>query len=191
MGGGKVAQAPYTVTCRRAPQPTAPATCTVAPSPMISSHACPAHKLPACVTCKRLCLSAAVCCAKGQHAPGYVDRRPLSKVCQTHGLPPCPHCTLMQRGVRHCCQHGHHKVNTLHKGLRKRTALAPAGANKRPRLQSAAPTHLRIQLRSPHLPPAPPAPKPQRPKSPIPPSPLAPRPQGMQVDDGDTAVSQW
>ena len=80
MGGGKAAQAPYTVTRRRAPQPTAPATCVVAPSPMTSSHACPAHKLLACVTCKRLRLSAAVCCAKGHHAPGYVDRRPLSKV---------------------------------------------------------------------------------------------------------------
>ena len=55
MGGGKAAQAPYTVTRRRAPQPTAPATCDLAPSPMISSHACLAHKLPACVTCKRLC----------------------------------------------------------------------------------------------------------------------------------------
>ena len=59
-GGGKAAQAPYTVTRRRTPQPTAPATCDLAPSPMISSHACPAHKLPACVTCKRLRQSAAV-----------------------------------------------------------------------------------------------------------------------------------
>ena len=81
-------------------------------------------------------------------APGYVDHRPLSKVCQAHGLPPCPRCSLMQRGVRHCCQRGHHKVNTPHKGLAKRTALAPAGANKRPRLQSAAPAHSRMQLRS-------------------------------------------
>ena len=129
MGGGKAAQAPYTVTRRRAPPPTAPAACNLAPSPMISSHACAAHKLPACVTCKRLRLSAAVCCARGHNAPGYVDRRPLTKVCQAHGLPPCPRCSLMQRGVRHCCQRGHHKVNTPHKGLSKRTAPAPAGAN--------------------------------------------------------------
>ena len=188
MGGGKAAQAPYIVTRRRAPPPTAPATCNLAPSPMISSHACPAHKLPACVTYKPLRLSAAVCCARGHHAPGYVDRRPLSKVCQMHGLPPCPRCSLMQRGVRHCCQRGHHKVNTPHKGLGKRTAPAPAGANKRPRLQPAAPAHSRMQLRSPHLPPTPPAPKRRRPKSPIPPSPPAPRPQGMQVDDDDTTV---
>ena len=107
FGGGKAAQAPYTDTRRRAPQPTAPATCVVAPSPMTSSHACPAHKLPACVTCKRLHLSATVCCAKGHHALGYVDRRPLSKVCLAHGQPTCPRCTLMQRGVRHCCQRGH------------------------------------------------------------------------------------
>ena len=188
MGGGKAAQAPYAVTRRRAPQPTAPATCVVAPSPMTSSHTCPAHKLPACVTCKRLRLSAAVYFAKGHHVPGYVDRRPLSKVRQTHGLPPCPRCTLMQRGVRHCCQCGHHKVNTPHKGLGKRTAPAPAGTNKRPQLQLAAPAHSRMQLRSPHLPPTPPAPKRRRPKSLIPPSLPAPRPQGMQVDDGDTAV---
>ena len=188
MGGGKATQAPYTVTRWRAPEPTALATCVVAPSPMTSSHACLAHKLPACVTCKRLRLSAAVCCAKGHHAPGYVDRSPLSKVCQVHGLPPCPRCTSMQRGVRHYCQRGHHKVNTPHKGLGKRTAPAPAGANKRPRLRSAAPAHSRMQLRSPHLPPTPPAPKRRRPKSPIPPPPPAPRPQGMQVDDGDTAV---
>ena len=51
-----------------------PATCVVAPSPMTSSHACLAHKLVACITCKQLRLSAAVCCAKGHHAPGYVDR---------------------------------------------------------------------------------------------------------------------
>ena len=129
MGGGKAAQAPYTVTRMRAPQPTATATCDLVPSPMISSHACAAHKLPACVTCKRLRQSAAVCCARGHHAPGYVDRRPLSKVCQAHGLPPCPSCSLMQRGVRHCCQRGDHKVGTPHKGLGKRAAPAPAGAN--------------------------------------------------------------
>ena len=134
MGGSRTAQAPYTVTRRRAPSPTAPATCDLAPSPMISSHACRAHKLPACVTCKRLRLSAAVCCARRHHAPGYVDRRRLSKVSQAHGLPPCPRCSLMQRGVRRCCPCGHHKVNTPHKGLGKRTAPAPAGANKRPRL---------------------------------------------------------
>ena len=176
MGGGKAAKAPYKGTRRRAPQLTAPATCVMAPSPMTSSHACPAHKLPTCVTCKRLRLSAAVCCAKGHHAPRYVDRTPLSKVCQTHGLPPCPRWTLMQRGVRHSCQRGHHKVNTPHKGLGKRTAPAPAGANKRPRLQLAAPAHLRMQLRSPHLPPTTPAPKRWRPKSPppsVPPSPTA------------------
>ena len=188
MGGGKAAQAPYTVTRRRAPQLTAPATCIAVPSPMMSAHACPAHRLPACVTCKRLRLSAAVCCAKGHHAPGYVDRRPLSKVCQTHGLLPCPRCTLMQRGVRHCCQRGHHKVNTPHKGLGKRTAPAPVGANKRPRLQSAALAHSRMHPGSPHLPPTPPAPKRRRLKPPIPPSPPGPRPRGMQVDDDDTAV---
>ena len=188
MGGGKAAQAPYTVTRRRAPQPTAPATCDLAPSPMISSHACLAHKLPACVTCKRLRKSAAVCCAKGHHAPWYVDRRPPSKVCPAHGLPPCPRCSLMQRSVRHCCQHGHHKVNTPHKGLGKRTVPAPAGTNKRPRLQLATPAHSWMQLRLPHLPPTLPTPKRRRPKSPIPPSPPAPRPQGMQVDDDDTAV---
>ena len=105
-GGRKVAQAPYTVTRRRPPGPTATATCITVPSPITSVHACPAHRLPACVTCKRLRLSAATCCAKGHHAPGYVDRRPLSKVCQANGLPPCPHCTLMQRGVRR--QRGHH-----------------------------------------------------------------------------------
>ena len=103
VGGGKAAQAPYTVTRRRAPQPTAPAACIAVPSPMVSAHACPAHKLPPCVTCKRLGLSAAACCAKGRHAPGYVDRRPPSRVCQTHGLLPCPRYTLMQRGVQHCC----------------------------------------------------------------------------------------
>ena len=81
MGGGKATQAPYTVTRRRAPQPTAPATCIAVPSPMVSAYACPAHRLPACVTCKRLRLSAAACCAKGHHAPGYVDCRPVSKVC--------------------------------------------------------------------------------------------------------------
>ena len=134
MGGGKAAQAPYTVTRRTAPQPIAPATCDLAPSLMISSHACSAHKLRVCVTCKRQHQPAAMCCARGHHAPGYVDRRPLSKVCQAHGLPPCPRCSLMQRGVRHWCQRGHHKVNTLHKGLGKRTALAPGGANNRPRL---------------------------------------------------------
>ena len=188
MGGGKAAQAPYTVTCRRAPQPTAPATCVVAPFPMTSSHACPAHKLPACVTCKRLRLLAAVCCAKGHHALGYVDRRALSKVCQTHGLPPCPRRTLMQRGVRHCCQRGHHKVNTLHKGLGKRAARAPAGTNKRPRLQFAALAHSRMQLRSPHLPPTVPAPKRRRPKSPIPPS---PQPRSRRGCRWMMATRQW
>ena len=169
MGGGKAAQAPYTVTRRRAPPPTAPATCNLAPSPMISSHACPAHKLPVCVTCKRLRPSAAVCCARGHHAPRYVDRKPLSKVCQAHGLPPCPRCSLMQRGERHCCQRGQQKVDTPHKGLPKKIARAPAGANKRPQLLSAAPAHSRMQLRSSHLPPTPPAPKRRRPKSAIPP----------------------
>ena len=166
----------------------APATCDLAPSPMISSHACPAHKLPACVTCKRLRQSAAVCSARGHHALGYVDRRPPSKVCQTHGLPLCPRCSLMQRGVRHCCQRGHHKVNTPHKGLGKRTAPAPAGANKRPRLQSAAPAHSRMQLRSPHLPPTPPAAKRRRPKSPIPPS---PQPHGRRGCRWMMTTRQW
>ena len=128
------------------------------------------------------------CCARGHHAPGYVARRPLSKVSQAHGLPPCPRYSLMQCGVQHRCQCGHHKINTLHKRLGKRTAPAPAGASKRPRLQSAAPAHLRLQLHSPHLPPTPPAPKRQRPKSPIPPSPPAARPQGMQVDHDNTTV---
>ena len=177
MGGGKAAQALYTVTRWRAPPPTAPATCNLVPSPMISSHACPAHKLPACVTCKRLRLSAAVCCARGHHAPGYVDHRPLSQVGQAQGLLPCPRCSLKQRGVRQCCQCGHHKVNTPHKGVGKRIAPAPARANKRPRLLSAAPAHSRMQLRSPHLPPTPPAPKRWRPKSLIPPP---PRPHGRR-----------
>ena len=115
--GGKVAQAPYTVTRRRAPGPRAAATCIVVPSPITSAHACSAHKLPVCVTCKWLCLLAATCCAKGHHALGYVDHMPLSKVCQAHGLLPCPRRTLMQRGVGQCCQRGHHKVNTPHKRL--------------------------------------------------------------------------
>ena len=68
---------------------------------------------------------------------GYVDHRPLSKVCQTHGVLPCPRRTVTEQGIRHCCQRGHHKVNTPHKGLGKRIAPAPAGANKRPRLQSS------------------------------------------------------
>ena len=42
---------------------------------MISSHACPAHKLPACVTCKRLRLSVAVCCTTGQ---GYAAAKSLA-----------------------------------------------------------------------------------------------------------------
>ena len=187
MGGSKAAQAPYTVTRRRAPPPTAPATCNLPPSPMISSHACPAHKLPACVTCKRLRLSAAVCCARGHHAPGYVDCRPLSKVCQAHGLPPCPRCSLMQRGVQHCCQSGHHKVNTAHKGLGKRTAPAPAGANKRPAAVGSPSTLAdATTLTSPTTNTAsPPATETQIPN---PQSPPAPRPQGMQVDDDDTTV---
>ena len=123
-GGGKDAQAPYTVTRRHAPGPTAVATCITVLSPVTSAHACPAHKLLACITCKQLRLSAATCCAKGHPAPGYVDRRTLSKVCQAHGLPLCPHCTLMQRGVQHCCQQGHHKVNTPQIYLGKRTAPA-------------------------------------------------------------------
>ena len=69
-GGGKAAQAPYTVTRRRAPQPIDPATCIAVPSPMTSANAFPAHKLLACITCKRLRLSAAACCAKGHHALG-------------------------------------------------------------------------------------------------------------------------
>ena len=80
-GGGKVSQAFYTVTRRCALGPAAAATCIRVPSPITSAHACPAHKLPPCVTCKRLRLLAATCYAKGHHAPGYVDRRPLSKVC--------------------------------------------------------------------------------------------------------------
>ena len=188
MGGGKAAQAQYTFTRRRAPPRTAPATCILVPSPTISTHACPAHRLPACVTCKRLRQSAAACCAKGHLTLGCGDCRPLSKVCQMHRLPPCPRCTLMWRGVRHCCQRGHHKVNTPHKGLGNRTAPAPAGANNRPRLQSAAPEHSRMHPQSPHLPPTPLAPKRRRPKSPIPPSPPAPRPRGMQVDDDDAEV---
>ena len=36
MGGGKAVQAPNTVTRKRAPQPTAPATCIAVPCPMIS-----------------------------------------------------------------------------------------------------------------------------------------------------------
>ena len=43
MGGGKAAQAPYTVMRKRAPQPTAPATCDLAPSSMISSRAQPTN----------------------------------------------------------------------------------------------------------------------------------------------------
>ena len=125
-------------------------------------------------------------CAPGKHSP--VDRRPLSKVYQAHGLPPFPRCTLMQRGVRHCCQRGHHKVNTPHKCLGKRTAPAPASASKWPWLRPAAPAHSQMHPRSPHIPPTPPAPKRWRPKSPIPPSPPAPQPQGMQLDNGDTAV---
>ena len=39
MGGGKAAQATYTVTHRRAPQPTGPAMCVEAASFMTSSHA--------------------------------------------------------------------------------------------------------------------------------------------------------
>ena len=188
--GGKVAQAPYTFTRRRAPGPTAAPTRIMVPSPITSAHACLAHKLPACVTCKRLCLSAATCRAKGHHAPGYVDQRPLSEVCQTHGLPPCLCCALVQRGVWHCCQQGHHKVNTPHKCLGKRTAPAPAGTSKRPRLQSAAPAHSRMHAHphSRYIPPTPLAPKRRRPKSPIPPFPAAPRPQGMRLDDDDTAV---
>ena len=66
MGRGQSLQTPYTATHRRAPGPTAAATCIVVPSPMTSAHVCPAHMLPACVTCKRLHPSAATCCSKGQ-----------------------------------------------------------------------------------------------------------------------------
>ena len=52
----------------------------------------------------------------------------------------------MQRGVPQCCQRGHHKVNTPHKGVGKRTAPAPVGANKQPRLQFAAPAHSRAAV---------------------------------------------
>ena len=80
-GGGKVAQDPYTITRKRVPDQTPAATCIAIPSSLTSAHACRAHRLPACVTCQRLRLSAATCCSKGHHASGYVGRRLPSKVC--------------------------------------------------------------------------------------------------------------
>ena len=143
---------------------------------------CPAHCLPACSTCKRLRIPAAVSCSKGHHTPGHIDRRPLSKVCALHGLPPCPRCTLMQRGVRHCCARGHHKVCTP---APTRTTLAapPEGPRKRQCLRSPGPSHYPL-MRSPHISLTPPVTKRRRPTTPPPPSPTAALPQEVSDNNG-------
>ena len=132
----RVPQAPYSVTARRKAVTSAPTPVTRAPQ---VHSLCPAHCLPACSTCKRLRIPTALCCSKGHHTPGHIDRRPLSKVCALHGLSPCPCCTLMQRGVRHCCARRHHKVCTP-APTRTKPAAPPEGPRKRQCLCSPGPS---------------------------------------------------
>ena len=146
IGSGRVPQAPYSVAARRKAVTNAPTPVTRAP-PVHSL--CPAQCLPACSTCKRPRIPAAVCCSKGHHTPGHIDRRPLSKVCALHGFPPCPRCTRMQRGVQHFCARGHHKVCTP-APTRTRPAAPPEGPRKRQCLRSAGSCHYSL-MRSPHV----------------------------------------
>ena len=164
IGSGRVPQAPYSVTVRRRAVNSAQVPVTRAPQ---VHSLCPAHCLPACSTCKRLRIPAALCCSKGHHNPGHIDRRPLSKTCALHGLPPCPRRTLMQRGVRHCCARGHHKVCNPAR-TRIRPAAPPEGPRKRQCLRSPGPSHYPL-VRSSHIPLTPPVPKRRRPKTPPPP----------------------
>ena len=128
-------------------------------------------------------LQAAVCCSKGHHTPGHIDRCPLLKVCALHGLLPCPRCTLMQRGVRHCYARGHHKVCTP-APTRTRPAAPPKGPHKRQCLRSPGPSHYPL-MRSPHISLTPPVTKRRRPRTPPPPlSPTAALPQEVSDDGG-------
>ena len=163
IGSGRVPQAPYSVTARRRTP--------VARAPQAHSL-CPAHCLPACSTCKRLRIPAALCCSKAHHNPGHIDRHPLSKTCALHGLPLCPRCTLMQRGVRHCCARGHHKVCTP-APTRIKLAAPPEGPHKRQCMRSPGPLHY-SPVRSPHITLTPLVPKRRRPKTPPPPHRLRP-----------------
>ena len=84
IGSGRVPQAPCSVTMRRRAATSAPTPVTCAPQ---VHSLCPAHCSPACSTCKRLRIPAALCNSKGHHNLGHIDRRPLSKTCALHGLP--------------------------------------------------------------------------------------------------------
>ena len=179
IGTGRVPQAPYSVTVRRRAVTSAPTLVTRA---LQVRSLCPAHYLPVCSTCKRLRIPAALCCSKGHHNPGHIDRCPLSKTCALHGLPPCPRCTLMQKGVRHCCARGHHKVCTP-APTRTRPAATPEGPRKCPCLRSLGPSHYPL-MRSPDIPLTPSVTKRRGPRTPPPPSSRAALPQEMSEDDG-------
>ena len=94
IGDGRVPHAPYLVTARGKSIAFAPALVSHTPPTHLL---CPVHCLLACSTCKRLRISAAVCCSKGHHNPGHVDRRPQSKTCALHGLPPEVYATAAGR----------------------------------------------------------------------------------------------